>query len=129
MFQDEVYKKAEASRTNSKTIKQFCVRERAVRQVVFPPLPRPLLPTFRPAYLLVQLKRYPFDVLARRISHQSTQIDFAPFQLLYSLKGWLKQVNVVHHFVQKPLNILLGQIAFWRRVFGQTRGGRKCYAG
>jgi len=68
------------------------------------------------AHFLVQLKRYPFDVFARRITRQATQIDFAPFQMLYSLKGWLKQINVIHHFVHKLLNILLGQIEFWRRA-------------
>src|SRR3972149_11426267 len=62
------------------------------------------------------VQRHPLHILARRIPQQAPQVGFAPFQLFRSLKGKFKQLDIVRHFFQKLLNILLSQIAFWRRA-------------
>jgi hypothetical protein len=62
------------------------------------------------------VQRHPFHILARRIPQQAPQVGFTPFQLFRSLKGRFKHFDIARHFFQKLLNILLRQIAFWRRT-------------
>ena len=68
------------------------------------------------AHVFAQSQCDLLNILSRGISQQTSHVAFAAFQLLRSLKGRCKQGDVILHFIHKLFNVLLTQIALWRRA-------------
>jgi hypothetical protein len=66
--------------------------------------------------VLSLFKRHLLNILARGIAQQSLQVALTPSQLLRPLKSWIKLFYVCPHLFHETINILIRQIAFWRRA-------------